>query len=131
MESKIETHFLPASRSGSGIREVAVTPRAKKLATLKSTGESDKVHRTHRSSSAGMSVTWRLRLGVTVVHAEAGLGIRMWIMLRDQIDYEEFCRRGQKQAVLPVRGCLKRRLVRIVTGRLIRLPASLLGREFA
>ena len=78
-----------------------------------------------------MSVTWRLRLGVTVVHAEAGLGIRMWIMLRDQIDYEEFCRRGQKQAVLPVRGCLKRRLVRIVTGRLIRLPASLLGREFA
>ena len=25
------------------------------------------------------------------------LGIRLWIMLRDQIDYEEFCRRGQKQ----------------------------------
>ena len=25
------------------------------------------------------------------------LGIRRWIMLRDQIDYEEFCRRGQKQ----------------------------------
>jgi hypothetical protein len=25
------------------------------------------------------------------------LGIRMWIMLRDQIEYNEFCRRGQKQ----------------------------------
>jgi hypothetical protein len=24
------------------------------------------------------------------------LGIRLWIMLRDEIDYEEFCRRGQK-----------------------------------
>jgi len=24
------------------------------------------------------------------------LGIRLWIMLRDQIDYNEFCRRGQK-----------------------------------
>ena len=24
------------------------------------------------------------------------LGVRLWIMLRDQIDYEEFCRRGQK-----------------------------------
>jgi hypothetical protein len=25
------------------------------------------------------------------------LGIRMWIMLRDQIEYNEFCRRGQMQ----------------------------------
>jgi len=25
------------------------------------------------------------------------LGIRMWIMLRDQIEYNEFCRRGQRQ----------------------------------
>lgn len=25
------------------------------------------------------------------------LGIRLWIMLRDEIDYHEFCRRGQKQ----------------------------------
>jgi hypothetical protein len=25
------------------------------------------------------------------------LGIRLWIMLRDEIDYQEFCRRGQKQ----------------------------------
>jgi transposase len=26
------------------------------------------------------------------------LGIRLWIMLRDQIDYQEFCRRGQMQS---------------------------------
>ena len=25
------------------------------------------------------------------------LGIRLWIMLRDHIEYHEFCRRGQKQ----------------------------------
>jgi len=25
------------------------------------------------------------------------LGIRLWIMLRDQIEYNEFCRRVQKQ----------------------------------
>ena len=25
------------------------------------------------------------------------LGIRMWVMLRDQIEYQEFCRRGQMQ----------------------------------
>lgn len=35
------------------------------------------------------------------------------------------------KAVPPVRGCLKRGLVRIVTGRLIRRPAPLPGREFA
>jgi len=37
----------------------------------------------------------------------------------------------RSNAVLPVRGCLKRGLVQRVTVRLIRLPASLLGREFA
>src|SRR5262252_4381970 len=26
------------------------------------------------------------------------LGIRLWIMLRDEIDYQEFCRRGQKHS---------------------------------
>jgi hypothetical protein len=25
------------------------------------------------------------------------LGIRMWIMMRDRIEYHEFCRRGQMQ----------------------------------
>jgi transposase len=29
------------------------------------------------------------------VAAARKLGIRLWIMLRDQIDYQEFCRRGQ------------------------------------
>jgi len=35
------------------------------------------------------------------------LGIRMWIMLRDGIEYNEFCRRGQMQqeVVMPMRGC--------------------------
>jgi hypothetical protein len=28
------------------------------------------------------------------VAAARKLGIRLWIMLRDQIDYAEFCRRG-------------------------------------
>jgi transposase len=34
-------------------------------------------------------------LGKARVAAARKLGIRLWIMLRDQIDYEEFCRRGQ------------------------------------
>ena len=36
-------------------------------------------------------------LGKTRVAVARKLGIRLWIMLRDEIDYEEFCRRGQKQ----------------------------------
>jgi transposase len=34
-------------------------------------------------------------LGKAKVAAARKLGIRLWIMLRDQINYEEFCRRGQ------------------------------------
>jgi transposase len=34
-------------------------------------------------------------LGKARVAAARKLGIRLWIMLRDQIDYEEFCRRGR------------------------------------
>jgi transposase len=34
-------------------------------------------------------------LGKARVAAARKLGIRLWIMLRDQIDYNEFCRRGQ------------------------------------
>jgi len=34
-------------------------------------------------------------LGKAKVAAARKLGIRLWIMLRDQIDYQEFCRRGQ------------------------------------
>src|SRR5216684_1900160 len=34
-------------------------------------------------------------LGKARVAVARKLGIRLWIMLRDQIDYQEFCRRGQ------------------------------------
>jgi transposase len=34
-------------------------------------------------------------LGKAKVAAARKLGIRLWILLRDQIDYQEFCRRGQ------------------------------------
>jgi transposase len=36
-------------------------------------------------------------LGKARVAVARRLGIRMWIMLRDQIEYNEFCRRGQMQ----------------------------------
>ena len=36
-------------------------------------------------------------LGKAKVAAARKLGIRLWIMLREEIDYHEFCRRGQKQ----------------------------------
>jgi transposase len=36
-------------------------------------------------------------LGKARVAVARKLGIRLWIMLRDQIDYNEFCRRGQMQ----------------------------------
>ena len=35
------------------------------------------------------------RTGKAKTAAARKLGIRLWIMLRDQIDYKEFCRRGQ------------------------------------
>ena len=44
-------------------------------------------------------------LGKARVAVARKLGIRLWIMLRDGIDYPEFCRRGQRQqAVRPVVG---------------------------
>ena len=39
------------------------------------------------------------------------LGIRLWIMLRDEIDYEEFCRRGQKPSGAACAGMPGTRLV--------------------
>lgn len=36
-------------------------------------------------------------MGKARVGVARKLGIRLWIMLRDEIDYQEFCRRGQKQ----------------------------------
>jgi len=34
-------------------------------------------------------------MGKARVAAARKLGIRLWILMRDEIDYEEFCRRGQ------------------------------------
>src|SRR6266567_1115313 len=36
-------------------------------------------------------------MGKARIAAAHKLGIRLWIMLRDQIDYKEFCRRGQRR----------------------------------
>lgn len=36
-------------------------------------------------------------LGKAKVAAGRKLGIRLWLMLRDQIDYQEFCRRGRQR----------------------------------
>ncbi len=49
-------------------------------------------------------------MGKARVAVARKLGIRLWIMLRDQIDYEEFCRRGRirQKSVMPVRECLVR-----------------------
>src|SRR6201987_3685174 len=48
----------------------------------------------------GLKRFYRLKLvqkglGKARVAAARKLGIRLWIMLRDQIDYQEFCRRGK------------------------------------
>jgi hypothetical protein len=50
-------------------------------------------------------------LGKARVAVARKLGIRLWIMLRDQIDYEEFCRRGQKQSGAACAGMLGTRLM--------------------
>ncbi len=36
-------------------------------------------------------------LAKAILAAARKLGIRLWIMLRDQIDYEQFCRRQPKR----------------------------------
>ena len=36
-------------------------------------------------------------LGIALVAAARKLGVRLWIMLREEIDYEEFCRRGRQR----------------------------------
>ena len=50
-------------------------------------------------------------LGKSRVAVARKLGIRLWIMLRDQIDYEEFCRRGQKQSGEACAGMPETRMV--------------------
>jgi hypothetical protein len=36
-------------------------------------------------------------MGQARIAAARKLGIRLWIRVRDQIDYKEFCRRGQQR----------------------------------
>jgi transposase len=43
-------------------------------------------------------------MGKARVAAARKLGIRLWIMMRDEIDYQEFCRRGQSRQKCG-RGC--------------------------
>ena len=64
-------------------------------------------------------------LGRARVAVARKLGIRLWIMLRDEIDYKSsvVADRSSRKAVKPMRGCLKAGMVRTVTGRLIRRPA--------
>ena len=46
-------------------------------------------------------------MGKARIAAARKLGIRLWIMMRDQIDYQEFCRRGKlRQSGKPMRECL-------------------------
>jgi Transposase IS116/IS110/IS902 family len=66
-------------------------------------------------------------LGKASVAVARKLGIRLWIMLRIRSNTTSSVGedRSSRKAVMPVRGCQKRAMVRTVTGRLIRLPASL------
>jgi hypothetical protein len=50
-----------------------------------------------RSCSISIVASWFRKGWEKRVAVARKLGIRLWIMLRDEIDYEEFCRRGQKQ----------------------------------
>jgi transposase len=38
-------------------------------------------------------------MGKARIAAARKLGVRLWIMMRDQIDYEEFCRRGKLRQI--------------------------------
>ena len=38
-------------------------------------------------------------MGKSRIAAARKLGIRLWIMMRDEIDYEEFCRRGKLRQI--------------------------------
>ena len=50
--------------------------------------------------NAELTLLWARKLmpkgmGKARIAAARKLGVRLWIMMRDQIDYEEFCRRGK------------------------------------
>ena len=49
----------------------------------------------HAFLAVGNNELHQKGLGKVRVAVARKLGIRLWIMLRDQIDYQEFCRRGQ------------------------------------
>jgi len=73
-------------------------------------------------------------MGKARIAAARKLGIRLWIMMRDQIEYEEFCRRGilrqtgKAHAGMPD---FNRGPAGQEAGQLNRLPASPMGGEFA
>jgi hypothetical protein len=58
------------------------------------------IHAVRRDAVLGRFYRRKLRqkgLGKARVAVARKLGIRLWILLRDQIDYEEFCRRASSQ----------------------------------
>jgi transposase len=71
------------------------------------------IHAARRDAALGRFFRRKLQqkgLGKARVALARKLGIRLWVLLRDQIDYEEFCRR--------MRGCLCGDMVRrTVTGK--------------
>jgi transposase len=59
------------------------------------------IHAVQRDAALGRFFRRKLQqkgLGKARVAVARKLGIRLWIMLRDQIDYDEFCRRGPAPA---------------------------------
>jgi transposase len=59
------------------------------------------IHAVRRDPTLGRFYRRKLQqkgLGKARVAAARKLGIRLWILLRDQIDYEEFCRRAPSRA---------------------------------
>ena len=59
------------------------------------------IHAVRREPRLGRFYRRKLQqkgLGKARVAVARKLGIRLWILLRDQIDYEEFCRRAPSHA---------------------------------
>jgi transposase len=59
------------------------------------------IHAVRRDPTLGRFYRRKLQqkgLGKARVAVARKLGIRLWILLRDQIDYEEFCRRAPSRA---------------------------------
>jgi transposase len=59
------------------------------------------IHAVRRDAALGRFYRRKLQqkgLGKARVAVARKLGIRLWILLRDQIDYEEFCRRAPSRA---------------------------------